>query len=185
MCLVTQASIMWRVENVHESARCRASRPCPPRISLHSPRCCLSQRGPSPRVCRQDTPHRPRLGFNRARVPGANGGHRDRGDGGEPSPPHHAAELLRRDLARAGPAELVTDDRAALREQLESVTGERIAALEAVEPERVKGREAGLDGGRSPGRESDASESRERDRAPGPEMEQARVPKGIERDMAL
>ena len=82
-------------------------------------------------------------------------------------------------------AELVTDDRAALREQLESVTGERIAALEAVEPERVKGREAGLDGGRSPGRESDASESRERDRAPGPEMEQARVPKGIERDMAL
>ena len=49
----------------------------------------------------------------------------------------------------------------------------------------MKGREAGLDGGWSPGRESDASESRERDRAPGPEMEQARVPKGIERDMAL
>ena len=67
----------------------------------------------------------------------------------------------------------------------ESVTGERIAALEAVEPRRVKGREAGLDGGRSPGRESDASESRERDRAQGPKMEQARVPKGIERDMAL
>ena len=48
-------------------------------------------------------------------------------------------------------AELVTDDRAALREQLEAVTGERIAALEAAEPERVKGREAGLDAGRSAG----------------------------------
>ena len=54
-----------------------------------------------------------------------------------------------------------------------------------VEPERVQGREAAMDGGRSPGRESDASESRERDRAPGPEMEHGRVPKGIERDMAL
>ena len=82
-------------------------------------------------------------------------------------------------------AELVTDDAKALREQLEAVTGERISALEAVEPERATGREAGLDGGRSPGRESDASESRERDRAPGPEMEQAGVPKGFERDMAL
>ena len=36
-------------------------------------------------------------------------------------------------------AELVTDDRAALREQLEAATGERIAALEAVEPDRAKG----------------------------------------------
>ena len=35
-------------------------------------------------------------------------------------------------------AELVTDDRDALRERLEAATGERIAALEAVEPERVK-----------------------------------------------
>ena len=35
--------------------------------------------------------------------------------------------------------ELVTDDKAALREQLEAVTGERIVALEAVDPERVKG----------------------------------------------
>ena len=33
-------------------------------------------------------------------------------------------------------AELVTDNKAALRETLEAVTGERIAALEAVEPER-------------------------------------------------
>ena len=39
-------------------------------------------------------------------------------------------------------AEHVTDDKAALKEQLESVTGERIAALEAVEPER-RARERG------------------------------------------
>ena len=32
----------------------------------------------------------------------------------------------------------MTDDKAALKEQLEAVTGERIAALEAVELERVK-----------------------------------------------
>ena len=82
-------------------------------------------------------------------------------------------------------AELVTDDKAALKEQLEAVTGERIAALEAVEPERAKGRKAGLDGGRSPGRERDASESRERAPEPKPEMEQGRAPKGTERDMAL
>ena len=37
-------------------------------------------------------------------------------------------------------AELVTDDRNALRERLEVATGERIAALEAMEPERVKDR---------------------------------------------
>ena len=35
-------------------------------------------------------------------------------------------------------AELVTDDRNALRERLEAATGERIAALEAVELEREK-----------------------------------------------
>ena len=51
-------------------------------------------------------------------------------------------------------AELVTDDKAALQEQLEAVTGERIAALEAVEPESAKGREAGVDAGRSAGREN-------------------------------
>ena len=34
--------------------------------------------------------------------------------------------------------------RLALREQLEAVTGERIVALEAVDPERVKGRETVL-----------------------------------------
>ena len=48
-------------------------------------------------------------------------------------------------------AEIVTDDRAALREQLEAATGERIAALEAVEPERANGREAAPDDGRNTG----------------------------------
>ena len=46
-------------------------------------------------------------------------------------------------------AELVTDDKAALREQLEAATGERIAALEAVEPDKAKGLEAALDTNRS------------------------------------
>ena len=63
-------------------------------------------------------------------------------------------------------AELVTDDKAALKEQLEAVTGERIAALEAVEPDKAKGRDAGLEAGGGSGRESDASASRERDKAP-------------------
>ena len=45
-------------------------------------------------------------------------------------------------------AELVTDDKAALKEQLEAATGERIAALEAVGPASAKGREAGAATGR-------------------------------------
>ena len=82
-------------------------------------------------------------------------------------------------------AELVTDDRDALKERLEAVTGERIAALEAAEPERAKDREVGLDAGRSavPGR--DASESEKPGRPPEVEMEQSRAPKGIDRDMGL
>ena len=52
-------------------------------------------------------------------------------------------------LARPGRA--VTDDKPGLREQLEAVTGEPIAALEAVKPERAKGRVAGLDADRSTG----------------------------------
>ena len=50
-------------------------------------------------------------------------------------------------------AELVTDDRAALKEQLEAATGERIAALEAMEPERAKGWGTLLNEGRNSGRE--------------------------------
>ena len=82
-------------------------------------------------------------------------------------------------------AELVTDDRAALKEQLEAATGERIAALEAVGPEKAKGQEAGLEAGRSAGRESGASVSQERDRTPEPEIEGIRAPKGMDRDLGL
>ena len=78
-------------------------------------------------------------------------------------------------------AELVTDDRSALKERLEAVTGERIAALEAVEPERAKGREGGLDAGRSAGGESGESASPERDGPSGPELEQDRGTKGVDR----
>ena len=74
-------------------------------------------------------------------------------------------------------AELVTDDRAALKEQLEAATGERIAALEAVEPERAKGRERGLDGDRSVSRDDRPSASRESERMP-------KLDRG-ERDLAL
>ena len=82
-------------------------------------------------------------------------------------------------------AELVTDDKTALRERLEAVTGERIAALEAVEPERTKGREAGLDAGRSAGGERDASESRQAERTPEPDMEKTRAPKSVDHDLGL
>ena len=69
-------------------------------------------------------------------------------------------------------AELVTDDRAALRQR-----------FEAVEPERATGREAGLDAGRGAGRDGGASGSR--GRTPEPDMEPARGPKGMERDLSL
>ena len=59
-------------------------------------------------------------------------------------------------------AELVTDDRNALRERLEASTGERIAALEAVGPEREKGRGPKPVHGR--GREDSASDPGRRSR---------------------
>ena len=43
----------------------------------------------------------------------------------------------------------MTDDRAALKQQLEAVTGERFAALEAVEPGRAKGQEGEAEAGRT------------------------------------
>ena len=67
-------------------------------------------------------------------------------------------------------AERVTDDWAARKEQ-----------LEAVEPERAKGREAGVDAGRDSG----PAESGQRERTPEPEMENARTPKGIDHDLGL
>ena len=81
--------------------------------------------------------------------------------------------------------ELVTDDKAALRETLEAVTGERIAALEAVEPERAKDRAAGLDADRSAGRDGGASDWRQAERSSGPDMEEARTPKSVDRDLGL
>ena len=82
-------------------------------------------------------------------------------------------------------AELVTDDKAALREQLEAATGERIAALEAVGPDKAKGREAALDTDRSAGLDGGATVSREREGTSSPEMEQTRAPKGLDRDLGL
>ncbi len=52
--------------------------------------------------------------------------------------------------------ELVTDDKAALREQLEAVTSECIAVLKAVDLERAKGRKAELEPRRNAGQEGGA-----------------------------
>ena len=82
-------------------------------------------------------------------------------------------------------AELVTDDRAALKEQLEAVTGERIAALEAVEPDKAKAREAAMDEGRSMGRENSEPGSKERDRTTQPGMERVSALKSVDRDLGL
>ena len=78
-------------------------------------------------------------------------------------------------------AVFVTDDRAALKEQLEAVIGERITALEAVEPDRAKGREAG----RSAARETEGAASQGRDKSPEPAMEPSRTPKGVDRGLGL
>ena len=78
-------------------------------------------------------------------------------------------------------AELVTDDARALREQLETATGERIAALEAVEPGKGKTLEAGSEATHSLDREDAVRESR--DRTPETEKDQAR--KSIDRDLGL
>ena len=82
-------------------------------------------------------------------------------------------------------AELVTDDKAALRERLEGATGERIAALEAVEPEKAKGLEAGRDEDRSAGREGGETGSHDRDRSSGPGMEGGRGSKSVDRGLGL
>ena len=61
-------------------------------------------------------------------------------------------------------AELVTDDRTALKEQLEAATGERIAALEVVEADKAKGWERGADVDPSASREDQPLASRELER---------------------
>lgn len=88
-------------------------------------------------------------------------------------------------LRHVGRAELETDDKAALKERLEAVTGERIAALEAADPDKAKGREAELEADGSAGRDSGTPESRDRGRSPGPEMESERAPKNVDRELGL
>ena len=80
-------------------------------------------------------------------------------------------------------AELVTDDKAALKEQLEAATGVRIAALEAVEPDKAKGREVGLEPGRGGSSEREMAGSRQRDQGPG--LEQSSGPKSVDRGLGL
>ena len=107
----------------------------------------------------------------------------------EASHPHLTTQkTLYVEISRARDrAELVTNDRAALREQLEAATGERIAALEAIEPERTKTQEANVRAGLGTGWEGGAPDTRERERertsAPG--AEQARKPKVIDHDLGL
>ena len=85
-------------------------------------------------------------------------------------------------------AELVTDDAKALRERLEAATGERIAALEAVAPEKAKTPEARLEVTHSLDREGAARESKgpnTPERVSGPDAEKARAPKSVDRDLGL
>ena len=81
-------------------------------------------------------------------------------------------------------AELVTDDARALRERLETVTGERVSALEGIgaAAERPPAREKATDRGRRemPDRPSDAPGKGRK-----PEPEKAPEPKRVEYDFGL
>ena len=76
-------------------------------------------------------------------------------------------------------AELVTDDKAALKEQLEALTGERIAALEALGEEKSKEAEAVKIGS------MDAEIGGERSAGRTPEPEMTPAPKSVDRDLGL
>ena len=76
-------------------------------------------------------------------------------------------------------AELVTDDKAALREQLQALTGERIAALEAVGEAKAKAPEAAKAGG------MDAEIGGEPGSGRTAELEKTPAPKSIDRDLGL
>ena len=80
-------------------------------------------------------------------------------------------------------AELVTDDREALRERLETVTGERITALEAVGAGEAKEAETIPEGDREHGKKRDSVKSGEH--ASAHAAEKMRGPKGIDRDFGL
>ena len=77
-------------------------------------------------------------------------------------------------------AELVTDDKAGLKEQLEALTGERIAALEALGADRAKGPET--EGGRDAGKSVEGPQP-ETGRAAEPEK--TPEPKVADRDLGL
>ena len=99
-------------------------------------------------------------------------------------------QMLYVEISRARDrAELVTDDRAGLRDQLESVTGERIAALDAIGPEDERGKaktpETAADSGRGVDRGAEAAGQKEPKRRSELQLEQARAPKGTDRDMGL
>ena len=79
----------------------------------------------------------------------------------------------------------MNDNRDALRERLEAVTGERISALEAVEPAKAKSRNAARDGDYGLGRENNEPETREQDQAPIPQVEKVPASKRIEPDLGL
>ena len=76
-------------------------------------------------------------------------------------------------------AELVTDDRVGLKEQLEALTGDRIAALEAVGDEKAKAPEAVKTGG------MDAEIGGERSAGRATEPEKIPEPKSVDRDLGL
>ncbi len=76
-------------------------------------------------------------------------------------------------------AELVTDDRDALGERLQAVTGERISALEAIEPERGKAVDVGAEPVQGPAREAPAMEDAEA----RPERGKTRGPRGVELEL--
>ena len=77
-------------------------------------------------------------------------------------------------------AELVTDDKAALRETLEAVTGERIAALEAVGEDKAKARGVADESSRDVAKGMETPQ-----RTAGPEPEKAQEPKSVDRGLGL
>ena len=77
-------------------------------------------------------------------------------------------------------AELVTDDKAALRETLEAVTGERIAALEAVGEDKAKARGVADESSRDVAKGMETPQ-----RTAGPEPEKAQEPKSVDRGLGV
>ena len=79
----------------------------------------------------------------------------------------------------------MTDDRDALRERLEAATGERIASLEAMEPEKEESGEAAWNADYGLVRENKAPELTVKEQAAIPHVEKGTPPKRIEHDLGL